>query len=179
MNIKPTEHLDHTKLEPGLYETQIYETKTGEKISTYEAHVIAPKENVQLSIDAMHTIEHVVAKKLREWNLEKVLFVGPMGCGTGIYVICEFTIDRKAAAQALINAIAGVLVIKSHTDIYQSDPANCGATTRFQYDPFMKSYIAKFIDRVCEDRELTKPYYIDEDGEYQVSYPKVDTETIL
>ena len=58
------------------------------------------RPNVEPVIDvaAMHSLEHIIATKLRndpEWK-DEVIYWGPMGCLTGFYIIVK---GRPAAAE--------------------------------------------------------------------------------
>ena len=75
--------VDHTKLAPGLYTSRI----DGDVV-TYDVRMKRPNGGDYLKNDAMHTIEHLFATYARSCPAaEQVVYVGPMGCLTGFYLL--------------------------------------------------------------------------------------------
>lgn len=75
--------VDHTKFSVGMYTSRI----DGD-IVTYDIRMVKPNGGVYLSVPSIHTIEHIFATFARNSALsEKVIYVGPMGCRTGFYLI--------------------------------------------------------------------------------------------
>ena len=75
--------VDHRKFGVGMYISRI----DGD-IVTYDVRMVKPNGGTYLSSPAMHTIEHLFATFARNSELgEKVIYVGPMGCRTGFYLL--------------------------------------------------------------------------------------------
>lgn len=75
--------VDHTKFGVGMYTSRI----DGD-IITYDIRMVKPNGGEYLSSPSMHTIEHIFATYARSSALsEKVIYVGPMGCRTGFYLL--------------------------------------------------------------------------------------------
>ena len=75
--------VDHRKFGVGMYISRI----DGD-IVTYAVRMVKPNGGTYLSSPAMHTIEHLFATFARNSELgEKVIYVGPMGCRTGFYLL--------------------------------------------------------------------------------------------
>ena len=75
--------VDHTKLHEGMYTSRI----DGD-ITTYDIRMVRPNGGVYLENGAMHTIEHLFATYARSGPLrDRVIYVGPMGCRTGFYLL--------------------------------------------------------------------------------------------
>jgi len=75
--------VDHTKFGVGMYTSRI----DGD-ITTYDIRMVKPNAGTYLSNPSMHTIEHIFATFARSSELsEKVIYVGPMGCRTGFYLL--------------------------------------------------------------------------------------------
>lgn len=75
--------VDHTKIDVGMYTSRI----DGD-ITTYDIRMTKPNNGVYLSTGSMHTIEHIFATFARNHRLsDKVIYVGPMGCRTGFYLL--------------------------------------------------------------------------------------------
>lgn len=81
--------VDHTKLKPGIYESKI------NGAYTYDIRFVAPQDAAHRGLfmkpEVAHTLEHFLADFLRtkvdNAFSEKVLYVGPMGCLTGFYIL--------------------------------------------------------------------------------------------
>ena len=75
--------VDHRKFGVGMYISRI----DGD-IVTYDVRMVKPNGGTYLSSPSMHTIEHLFATFARSSELgEKVIYVGPMGCRTGFYLL--------------------------------------------------------------------------------------------
>lgn len=75
--------VDHRKMGPG-----VYVSRTDGDIVTYDVRMKKPNAGSYLPIAALHTIEHLFATYARSSELsDKVVYVGPMGCRTGFYLL--------------------------------------------------------------------------------------------
>lgn len=75
--------VDHTTLGTGMYISRV----DGD-ITTYDVRMVKPNGDVYLENAAMHTIEHLFATFARNSEAEKsIIYVGPMGCRTGFYLL--------------------------------------------------------------------------------------------
>jgi S-ribosylhomocysteine lyase len=75
--------VDHRKIGPG-----IYLSRTDGDVVTYDIRMKKPNAGSYLEIGALHTIEHLFATYARSSELsDKVVYVGPMGCRTGFYIL--------------------------------------------------------------------------------------------
>lgn len=75
--------VDHTRLLPGMYVSRM----DGDVV-TYDIRFIQPNTPPYMSTAAMHTIEHLFATYARSsvWG-KGIVYVGPMGCRTGFYLL--------------------------------------------------------------------------------------------
>lgn len=86
--------VNHDTLEKGMYVSRI----DGDVI-TYDIRMKKPNGGDYLSNGALHTFEHLFATCARNSaQAENVLYVGPMGCRTGFYLLLR---DRVSRAEAL------------------------------------------------------------------------------
>ena len=84
--------VNHDLLEKGLYTSRI----DGDAI-TYDVRMKVPNKGDYLSTGGMHSIEHLFATYARNSALsEDVIYVGPMGCRTGFYLILRDTVDKAS-----------------------------------------------------------------------------------
>lgn len=78
--------VDHTTLLPGMYLSR-QDGPQGE-ILTWDIRMKRPNQGNYLSPAAAHTLEHLFATYARnsQWS-DHVIYVGPMGCLTGFYLL--------------------------------------------------------------------------------------------
>lgn len=89
--------VNHDTLEKGMYVSRI----DGDVI-TYDVRMKKPNAGDYLSPDGMHTFEHLFATFARNSECKDgVLYVGPMGCRTGFYLLLRDTV-RKSQAIKLV-----------------------------------------------------------------------------
>ena len=75
--------VNHDKLEKGMYISRI----DGDVV-TYDIRMKKPNGGDYLSNGALHTFEHLFATYARNSRFSgSVLYVGPMGCRTGFYLL--------------------------------------------------------------------------------------------
>ena len=75
--------VNHDKLKKGMYVSRI----DGDVV-TYDLRMKVPNAGDYLSNGALHTFEHLFATYARNSALsDSVIYVGPMGCRTGFYLV--------------------------------------------------------------------------------------------
>ena len=75
--------VDHTKLDRGMYLSR----QDGD-VLTWDIRMKRPNHGDYLSTGAAHTLEHLFATYARNSRFSKgVVYVGPMGCLTGFYLV--------------------------------------------------------------------------------------------
>ena len=85
--------VDHDKLEKGMYVSRI----DGDVV-TYDIRMKKPNGGDYLSNGALHTFEHLFATYARNSRLtDHVVYVGPMGCRTGFYLLLRDSVSRPEA----------------------------------------------------------------------------------
>ena len=85
--------VDHDKLEKGMYVSRI----DGDVV-TYDIRMKKPNCGDYLSNGAMHSFEHLFATCARNSEYaDQVLYVGPMGCRTGFYLLLRDSVSREQA----------------------------------------------------------------------------------
>ncbi len=86
--------VDHDKLEKGMYISRIDKDAV-----TYDIRMKKPNGGDYLTNGALHTFEHLFATYARNSSVaDSVIYVGPMGCRTGFYLILR---DSVSASQAI------------------------------------------------------------------------------
>ncbi len=75
--------VDHTKISKGMYISRI-----DDDIVTYDIRMVKPNTPPFLENAGIHSFEHLFATFVRNSPLSKnVVYVGPMGCRTGFYLL--------------------------------------------------------------------------------------------
>ena len=79
--------VNHLVLEPGLYVSR-RDQKDGVVVTTFDMRITAPNLEPVVDTPALHTIEHLFATYARNSVYGPgVIYVGPMGCRTGFYLL--------------------------------------------------------------------------------------------
>ena len=87
--------VDHTRLERGMYLSR----QDGD-IITYDIRMKKPNGGEYLAVPALHTIEHLFATYARNSRYGSgVVYVGPMGCRTGFYLLTRGLTHQQAYQQ--------------------------------------------------------------------------------
>lgn len=93
--------VDHRKFGVGMYISRI----DGD-IVTYDLRMVKPNGGVYISSPSMHTIEHLFATFARSSSVkEDVIYLGPMGCRTGFYLLMR-SFNHAAAIELTRSALA-------------------------------------------------------------------------
>ena len=102
--------VDHRKMGRGMYLS-----RADGDIVTYDVRMKLPNAEPVLSNAAIHTIEHLFATFARSSEYsEGIVYVGPMGCRTGFYLLTRGlshaqAIDLTRRAFAFIAAFEGAV----------------------------------------------------------------------
>lgn len=96
--------INHDTLEKGMYISRI----DGDVV-TYDIRMKKPNGGAYLSASAAHTLEHLFATYARNGaHGAEVLYVGPMGCRTGFYLLTRDTLSHAQAIELVQNSMAFV-----------------------------------------------------------------------
>ena len=77
--------IDHTRLKPGIYVSRV-----DKGFTTYDLRITEPNKEPAVAPAAMHSLEHLMATWFRNSQVkDDVVYVGPMGCLTGMYIIMK------------------------------------------------------------------------------------------
>lgn len=112
--------INHNTLVPGLYTSRV-----DGNVVTYDLRMTLPNGGDYLAGDETHTFEHLFATYARNsaWK-EGVVYVGPMGCHTGFYLLVRDSVSPREAialVQEGLSFIAGY-----EGEIPGATPAECG-----------------------------------------------------
>jgi len=116
--------VDHTKLNKGVYVSRV--EKLGvESVTTFDLRMKRPNHEV-LDIKAVHTLEHLVATFVRNDSdyANRIVYFGPMGCLTGMYLIVHGEISSLEILPLLKRAFS--FVANYEGDIPGVSEVECG-----------------------------------------------------
>ena len=112
--------VNHDVLQEGMYISRI----DGD-IITYDIRMKKPNQGEYLSNGAMHTFEHLFATFARNSKFtNQVIYVGPMGCRTGFYLLLRDAVSLENALNLVKDAFAFILLFEG--EIPGSKPRECG-----------------------------------------------------
>jgi S-ribosylhomocysteine lyase len=88
--------VDHTRLDRGMYISR----QDGDVV-TYDLRMKRPNSGDILANAALHTVEHLFATFARSSELsDRIVYVGPMGCRTGFYLLVRGMSGAEAVGLA-------------------------------------------------------------------------------
>ena len=94
--------VNHDTLEKGMYVSRV----DGDVV-TYDIRMKKPNAGDYLTTGQAHSLEHLFATLARNsaWG-EQVVYVGPMGCRTGFYLLLRDSVSRAEALQLVHDSMA-------------------------------------------------------------------------
>lgn len=94
--------INHAILEKGLYISRM----DGD-IITYDLRMVKPNAGTYLDQAGLHTFEHLFATYVRNSEFsDQMIYVGPMGCRTGFYLLTRNTLPYATCIQLLQDTCA-------------------------------------------------------------------------
>ena len=161
--------IDHTHLKPG-----IYVSREDEGFTTFDLRITEPNKEPAVAPAAMHSLEHLMATWFRNSEAkDDVVYVGPMGCLTGMYIIMK---DQGPSAEGQKSGtytvddmrrltIACLQWILTQDEVPATRPEACGNYLLHDL-PMCKWEAARYLDRLQHDFhcEYTKLQITLDDG---------------
>ena len=94
--------INHLLLQPGVYVSR-KDPAGNAVITTFDLRLTSPNEEPVMNTAEMHTIEHLMATPFRAHPVwaDKTIYVGPMGCRTGMYVIFKGDLESADVAEIM------------------------------------------------------------------------------
>ena len=135
--------VNHDILEKGIYTSRI----DGDAV-TYDIRMKKPNKGDYLSTGGMHSIEHLFATYARNSALsDEVIYVGPMGCRTGFYLIVRDTVDKRRVLELVRDSMRFIRNFEG--EIPGSRKRECG--NYLDHDIEEAKEVAADMLRVLED----------------------------
>ena len=150
--------IDHTRLKPG-----IYVSRDDENFRTFDLRITEPNREPAVAAAAMHSMEHLMATWFRNSRVkDDVVYVGPMGCLTGMYIIMKGCYDVEQMRQLTMECLEWILVQDA---VPATTPESCGNYLLHDL-PMCKWECRRYLDRLTNDfhSEYTKLHVTLDDG---------------
>ena len=150
--------IDHTQLKPG-----IYVSREDQWFTTFDLRITEPNKEPAMSPAAIHSLEHLMATWFRNSRVkDDVVYVGPMGCLTGMYVIMRKSYSVDDMRDLTIECLEWILL---QDKVPATTPETCGNYLLHDL-PRCKYYCKKYLDRLKNDfhSEYTKLNVTLDDG---------------
>ena len=112
--------VNHDLLDKGMYISRI----DGDVV-TYDIRMKKPNGGDYLSNASLHTFEHLFATYARNSELsDEVVYVGPMGCRTGFYILIRDSVPYVQAIELVKSSFEYILNLNG--EIPGSSRQECG-----------------------------------------------------
>ena len=119
--------VNHGKLQKGMYISRI----DGDVV-TYDIRMKKPNGGDYLGNGELHTFEHLFATYARNSEYaDQVIYVGPMGCRTGFYLLLRDTVSGEDVIRLVKEAFA--FISEFEGEIPGSKRIECG--NYLEHDP--------------------------------------------
>ena len=154
--------IDHTMLKPGIYVSRVDGLFT-----TFDLRITEPNKEPAVAPAAMHSLEHLMATWFRNSRVkDDVVYVGPMGCMTGMYIIMTAPQPHKGGASTAKNytvedmrqlTIECLEWILTQDEVPATTPETCGNCLLHDL-PMCKWESGRYLERLRNDfhSEYTK-----------------------
>ncbi len=112
--------INHDTLEKGMYISRI-----DKDVVTYDVRMKKPNGGDYFAMSAAHTLEHLFATYARNSEHgDKIVYVGPMGCRTGFYLLTRDSLSHSEAIELVKASMAFARDFEG--DIPGSKKEECG-----------------------------------------------------
>ena len=142
--------IDHTRLKPGIYVSRV-----DKGFTTYDLRITEPNKEPAVAPAAMHSLEHLMATWFRNSQVkDDVVYVGPMGCLTGMYIIMSGSYTVEDMRALTIECLERILTQK---EVPATTPETCGNCLLHDL-PMYHWESRRYLDRLRNDfhSEYTK-----------------------
>lgn len=144
--------VDHTRLDRGMYLSR----QDGD-VLTWDIRMKKPNQGDYLSTGAAHTLEHLFATYARNSQYKDgVIYVGPMGCRTGFYLLLAGDYESADIVPLLQEMFSYIRDFEG--EIPGAAARDCGNYLDMNL-PMARYLARKFCDEVLEDIQEDRLIY--------------------
>lgn len=141
--------VNHDTLQKGMYISRI----DGDVV-TYDIRMKRPNMGDYLTNGALHTFEHLFATYARNTALaDSVIYIGPMGCRTGFYLLVRDSVSPGAVLTALKGALKST--VDHAGGVFGASAEECGNYRELSIGA-AKRECARFLDILNEKTQTFK-----------------------
>ena len=134
--------IDHTHLKPGIYVSRV-----DKGFTTFDLRITEPNKEPAVAPAAMHSIEHLMATWFRNSKVKNdVVYVGPMGCLTGMYIIMTGNYTVEDMRELTLSCLLWILDQK---EVPATTPETCGNYLLHDL-PMARLEARKYLEEVLE-----------------------------
>ena len=146
--------IDHTHLKPGIYVSRV-----DKGFTTFDLRITEPNHEPAVAPAAIHSLEHLMATWFRNSSVkEDVVYVGPMGCLTGMYIImkdCGSATEGRESGTYTVDDMRRLTIeclewILTQDEVPATRPESCGNYLLHDL-PMCKWESARYLDRLKND----------------------------
>ena len=128
----------------------IYISRVDGDITTYDVRMRKPNTNDVMSNAAMHSFEHMFATFMRNGNIkEDIIYVGPMGCQTGFYLLVR-NADNASVLAEVKRVLAEISVYDG--EMPGASEIECGNYRNLDVS-LAKIEAKQFLDKIINETE--------------------------
>ncbi|MGL4790405.1 MAG: S-ribosylhomocysteine lyase [Anaerotignaceae bacterium] len=141
--------INHNTLLRGIYVSR-KDTVGKETVTTFDVRMKEPNREMVMDTSVMHTIEHIMATFFRYHPVwaDETIYVGPMGCRTGMYVIFKGDLEPKDVAEILTESYK--YMANFQEELPAAKPESCGNYVDHNLE-ITKIECKKFLDEVLSN----------------------------
>lgn len=143
--------IDHLTLLPGVYVSRVdKDPATGAIATTFDLRMTMPNREPAMNTGACHTLEHIFATHLRnneKWK-DKIVYVGPMGCRTGFYVVMWGELTSEEVVEPIRDAMNYVASFEG--EVPGARPEACGNWRDHNLEE-ARYEAARYVERALND----------------------------
>lgn len=133
----------------------IYISRIDEDITTYDVRMRKPNTGEVMSNLLMHSFEHLFATFMRNGNLkEQVVYVGPMGCQTGFYLLIR-NADHKEVLAEVKRVLKGIAEYDGEMPGFSE--IECGNYRNLDVN-VAKAEAARYLEKIADETENDLDY---------------------
>ena len=133
----------------------IYISRIDGDITTYDVRMRKPNTGDVMSNSLMHSFEHLFATFMRNGNLkEQVVYVGPMGCQTGFYLLIR-NADHKDVLAEVKRVLKGISEYDG--EMPGCTEIECGNYRNLDVN-LAKAEAARYLEKIAEETEKDLEY---------------------
>ena len=149
--------IDHIKLVPGVYVSR-KDPVGNEIITTFDLRMTSPNDEPVMNTAEMHTIEHLAATFLRNHKefSTKIIYLGPMGCRTGFYLLLAGDYESKDIVNLMIELFQ--FLADSDDEVPGASAKDCGNYLDMNL-PMAKYLAKKYLNDVLLNITDVQLYY--------------------